>query len=84
MSQDIRELIETIVKAIVDNPDQVSVKELEGERVCIYEIKVADNDAGKVIGKQGQTAKAIRTIVSAAAVKKNKRAEIEIIEPQGL
>jgi len=75
-----KELVEYIVKALVDNPDKVVVKELAGEKSIIYELRVGDGDLGKVIGKEGRTAKAIRTIINAAAMKQGKRTVIEIIE----
>ena len=74
------ELVETIAKALVDNPDQVEVNEVEGTQSVIIELKVADEDMGKVIGKQGRIAKAIRTVVKAAAIKENKRVVVEIIQ----
>lgn len=74
-----KELVEVLAKALVDNPEQVEVKEVEGERMVVYELSVAPEDMGKVIGKQGRIAKAIRTVVSAAAVKKDKRVQVEII-----
>lgn len=74
------ELVETIAKALVDNPDQVRVNEIEGTQSVIIELKVADEDMGKVIGKQGRIAKAIRTVVKAAAIKENKRVVVEIIQ----
>ncbi|HHV95521.1 MAG TPA: KH domain-containing protein [Clostridiaceae bacterium] len=75
-----KELLETIVKALVDNPDDVVVNELEGEKSLILELKVAPEDMGKVIGKQGRIAKAIRTVMKAAAVKENKRVVVEILQ----
>lgn len=75
-----KELIEYIAKSLVDNPDRVSVTELQGEKTAIYELRVHPDDLGKVIGKQGRTARAIRTLVSAAATKQNKRAMVEIME----
>jgi len=75
-----KELLETIVKALVDNPDEISVNEVEGEKSLILELRVAPDDMGKVIGKQGRIAKAIRTVMKAAAVKKNKRVVVEIIQ----
>ncbi len=75
-----KQLIEYIAKALVDNPDEVKVSEIEGEKTSVIELSVAKEDLGKVIGKQGRTARAIRTILSAAANKKNKRAVLEIIE----
>lgn len=74
------ELVEYIAKALVDNPDEVSVNELEGSQSIIIELKVASEDMGKVIGKQGRIAKAIRTVVKAAAIKENKRVVVEIIQ----
>ncbi len=75
-----KELIEFIAKSLVDNPDAVRVNELQGERMAIYELRVNSEDLGKVIGKQGRTARAIRTLVSAAATKQNRRAMVEIME----
>jgi uncharacterized protein len=74
-----KELVETIAKALVDNPDAVSVKEVEGERSTVLELTVAAEDMGKVIGKQGRIAKAIRTVVKAAATKDDKRVIVEIL-----
>ncbi len=76
----LKELIEQIAKALVDNPDAVQVKEIEGEQTVVIELKVAKEDLGKVIGKQGRTARAMRTILSAASTKLRKRAVLEIIE----
>lgn len=73
-------LLEHIAKALVDEPDQVSVSQVDGERMIVLELKVAPEDMGKVIGKQGRIAKAIRTVVSAAAVKENKRVVVEIVQ----
>ncbi|QUH26260.1 KH domain-containing protein [Serpentinicella alkaliphila] len=73
------ELVEVIAKALVDHPDQVAVNEVEGNQSIIVELKVAPEDMGKVIGKQGRIAKAIRTVVKAAATKDNKRVVVEII-----
>ncbi|UCF71321.1 MAG: KH domain-containing protein [candidate division WOR-3 bacterium] len=75
-----KDLIEYIVKALVDNPDKVTVKEIAGEKSIIYELRVGEGDLGKVIGKEGRTAKAIRTIITAAAMKQGKRTVLEIIE----
>jgi hypothetical protein len=77
---DLKDLIEYIAKSLVDNPDVVSVKEIPGEKTVIYELKVGEGDLGKIIGREGRTAKAIRTIISAAAMKKGKRAVLEILE----
>jgi len=75
-----KELIEYIAKALVDNPGAVWVSEVEGEMTSVIELKVAKSDLGKVIGKQGRTARAMRTILSAASTKLHKRAVLEIIE----
>ncbi len=75
-----RELVEILAKALVDNPDEVVVNEIEGTQSIIIELKVAPEDMGKVIGKQGRIAKAIRTLVKAAAIKENKRVVVEIIQ----
>jgi predicted RNA-binding protein YlqC (UPF0109 family) len=75
-----KDLIQYIVKALVDNPDKVDVKEIAGEKSIIYELRVGEGDLGKVIGKEGRTAKAIRTIITAAAMKQGKRTVLEIIE----
>ncbi len=75
-----KELLETIAKSLVDYPDEVSVNEVEGEKSIILELHVATDDMGKVIGKQGRIAKAIRTVIKAAAVKDNKRVVVEIIQ----
>lgn len=74
-----KELIEIIAKALVDKPEEVRVKEIEGERSIIYELTVAPEDMGKVIGKQGRIAKAIRTVVKSAAAKTNKKVIVEIL-----
>ncbi|QAT40177.1 KH domain-containing protein [Clostridium sp. JN-9] len=74
-----KELVEIIAKSLVDNPDMVQVNEVAGEQSIILELKVAPEDMGKVIGKQGRIAKAIRTVVRAAAIKENKRVVVEII-----
>jgi len=76
----LKELIEYIAKALVDNPDQVRVSEIEGEKTSVIELNVSKDDLGKVIGKQGRTARAMRTILSAASTKVKKRAVLEIIE----
>lgn len=74
-----KELIEIIAKALVDKPEEVRVKEVEGERSIIFELTVAPEDMGKVIGKQGRIAKAIRTVVKSAAAKTNKKVIVEIL-----
>jgi predicted RNA-binding protein YlqC (UPF0109 family) len=75
-----RELMEYIAKALVDEPDEVRVVEVEGARVTVIELRVAQTDLGKVIGKQGRTARALRTILNANATKMKKRAVLEIVE----
>ncbi len=75
-----KELLENIVKLIVDKPDHVEIREIPGERVIIYEVRVAKEDLGKVIGKQGRTAKAIRTILAAVSLKRGKKIVVEILE----
>lgn len=74
-----KELVEVLAKSLVDHPEAVEVREVAGERTIVYELSVAKEDMGKVIGKQGRIAKAMRTIVSSAALKENKRVQIEII-----
>jgi uncharacterized protein len=75
-----KELIETIAKALVDNPDQVRVRAIEGEQVILFELRVHPSDLGKVIGRQGRTAKSIRCILGAAGMKLRKRITLEIVE----
>lgn len=75
-----RDLVEYIAKALVDDSDNVHVTEVEGERVTVIELRVAQGDLGKVIGKQGRTARAIRTILTANATKLRRRAVLEIVE----
>lgn len=75
-----KELIELIAKSLVDNPDKVAVSQLDGEQSSIIELKVAQEDIGKVIGKQGRNAQAIRIILGAAGMKLKKRFSLEIIE----
>ncbi|KJS17320.1 MAG: hypothetical protein VR69_05715 [Peptococcaceae bacterium BRH_c4b] len=74
-----REVVEILAKALVDNPDKVSINMVEREKSFLIELKVAPEDMGKVIGKQGRIAKAIRTVVKAAATKQKKKVIIEII-----
>ncbi len=76
----LKELVEFIAKSLVDNPDAVQVTEVGGEQTVVFELRVAKEDLGKVIGKQGRTARAIRTILSAASTKLKKRSVLEIIE----
>ena len=75
-----KELVEFLVKNLVDEPDQVSVNVVEGEKSTILELSVAENDIGKVIGKQGRIAKAIRTILAASSAKDGKHAVLEILD----
>jgi predicted RNA-binding protein YlqC (UPF0109 family) len=75
-----RDLIDYIARALVDQPDKVQVSEIEGNQTSVLELKVAKEDLGKVIGKQGRTARAMRTILSAASAKVKKRTVLEIIE----
>ncbi len=75
-----KELIKRIVQALVDNPEQVEVSEVEGDNVLVIELRVAKEDMGKVIGKKGRTAQAIRSILSAASGKAKKRTLFEILE----
>ena len=75
-----KELVEFVVKRLVDAPEEVSVNVIEGEKSTILELKVAQEDVGKVIGKQGRIAKAIRTILSASATRDGKRATLEILD----
>lgn len=76
----LKELIEFMARALVDNPEKVKVSEIEGEQTSVIELRVAKEDLGKVIGKQGRTARAMRTLLSAASTKIRKRAVLEIIE----
>lgn len=75
-----KEFIEYIAKHLVDNPDSVKVTEIEGEKTTVYELRVFADDLGKVIGRKGQTAKSIRTLISAVSAKQGKRALLEILE----
>ncbi|MCJ2166149.1 MULTISPECIES: KH domain-containing protein [unclassified Pseudodesulfovibrio] len=76
----LKEMIEYIAKSLVDNPDEVHVSEVEGEQTSVIELKVAKEDLGKVIGKQGRTARAMRTLLGAASTKVRKRSVLEILE----
>ena len=73
------ELVEYMVRALVDNPEQVDINEIKGESVLVYEVAVAEEDLGKVIGKNGRIANALRTVVKAAAMKQQKKATVEIL-----
>ena len=75
-----KELVTEIAKVLVDSPDEVTVREVEGEQVTVLELRVAPNDLGRVIGKQGRTARSIRTLLAAAGVKMNRRFTLEILE----
>ena len=75
-----KELVEYMVKSLVDHPDQVQIREIEGERSTILELKVVKEDIGKVIGKHGRIARAIRTIINASATKSGKRVVLEILD----
>jgi predicted RNA-binding protein YlqC (UPF0109 family) len=75
-----KDFIDYIVRALVDNPDQVEVAEVEGSRTTVYELRVAQGDLGKVIGKGGQTAKSIRILLAAISARQGKRAVLEILE----
>jgi len=76
----LKELVEFMARALVDNPEKVRVSEIEGEQTSVIELRVAKEDLGKVIGKQGRTARAMRTLLSAASTKIRKRTVLEIIE----
>ena len=75
-----KDLVEIIAKSLVDNPDEVRVNEVQGEQDLILELRVAPEDMGKVIGKQGRVAKPIRTVVKAAALNEDRKAVVEIID----
>lgn len=76
----LKEVVETIAKVLVDNPDDVAVTEIDGEATTVLELRVAPQDLGKVIGKQGRTARAMRTLLRAAGMKLRKRFVLEILE----
>jgi predicted RNA-binding protein YlqC (UPF0109 family) len=75
-----KDLVEQIAKALVDQPDKVQVREVQGEQTTVLELRVATEDLGKVIGKQGKTARAVRTLLAAAGMKIRKRFVLEILE----
>ena len=75
-----KEFIEFIAKHLVDHPESVTVTEVDGEKTTVFELRVADGELGKVIGRKGQTARSIRTLLTAASAKKGKRAVLEILE----
>ena len=76
----LKEFLENLIKPIVDKPDEVKINEIEGKSVCIYELRVGAGDYGKIIGKHGQTANALRTLLSAVSGKGGKRGVLEILE----
>jgi predicted RNA-binding protein YlqC (UPF0109 family) len=76
----VKELIEFIAKSLVDNPDAVTVTEVQGDKATVFELRVGKGDLGKVIGKQGRTARSMRTLLNAAASRSGKRAVLEILE----
>ncbi len=80
MADDTKELIDFIIRALVDKPDEVQVTAVTGEKTTVYELRVGDGDLGKIIGKHGRTIRAIRTLLSAASTKENKRSVLEILE----
>ncbi len=75
-----KELVEEITKALVDTPEEVQVREVQGEQATVLELRVAPSDLGKVIGKQGRTARSMRTLLAAAGMKLNRRFTLEILE----
>lgn len=78
--EELRHLVEIMAKALVDFPDQVNVAEIEGEQTTVIELKVAKEDLGKIIGKEGRTARSLRTILGAVSTKLRKRSVLEILE----
>ena len=76
----VKELVEDIARALVDTPEEVSVREVSGEHVTVLELRVATTDVGKIIGKQGRTARSLRTLLGAAGMKLNRRITLEILE----
>lgn len=78
--EELRELVEIMAKALVDFPEQVNVAEIEGEQTTVIELKVAKEDLGKIIGKEGRTARSLRTILGAVSTKLRKRSVLEILE----
>lgn len=78
--QSLKDLVDFMARSLVDQPDKVSVNEVAGEQTTVVELSVAKEDLGKVIGKQGRTAKSMRTILNAASTKLNKRSVLEIME----
>lgn len=80
MMSETKELIEFMIRALVDQPGDVEVSSIAGEKTVVYELRVGEGDLGKIIGKHGRTIRAIRTLLSAASTKENKRAVLEILE----
>ncbi|MDM7914121.1 MAG: KH domain-containing protein [Candidatus Eisenbacteria bacterium] len=80
MADEIKDLIDFMIRALVDKPEEVQVTAVAGEKTTVYELRVGDGDLGKFIGKHGRTIRAIRTLLSAASTKENKRAVLEILE----
>ncbi len=80
MADEIKDLIDFMIRALVDKPEEVQVTAVAGEKTTVYELRVGDGDLGKIIGKHGRTIRAIRTLLSAASTKENKRAVLEILE----
>jgi uncharacterized protein len=80
MEVDMKELIELMARSLVDKPEEVAVAEVDGERTSVFELRVASTDIGKVVGKQGNTARAMRTILGAAGAKLEKRFVLEILD----
>jgi predicted RNA-binding protein YlqC (UPF0109 family) len=76
----VKELVEDIARALVDTPEAVTVREVSGEHVTVLELRVAQTDVGKIIGKQGRTARSLRTLLGAAGMKLNRRFTLEILE----
>ncbi len=75
-----KEVLDLMIRNLVDNPEEVSIKELNGEKSVVYEVKVAEDDMGKVIGKQGRVARAVRAIMKSIASKEDKKVTIEFID----
>lgn len=80
MAEGMKELVEEIARALVDNPGEVNVRAVEGDQGTLLELRVADGDRGRVIGKQGRTARSIRTLLGAVGMKRNRRFTLEILE----
>ncbi len=74
-----KEILETIIASLVDNKDAIEINEVDGEKSVVFEVKVAENDMGKVIGRQGKIAKSIRTVMKAVAAKEHKKVTVEFI-----